>query len=272
MNLKRIFIYLSICIAVVITICSKITSLWQLWILPVAFLASLVALHLLFWLFIIIASLTATQNKEYQKPSKFHHFVLNLGYKYLVSNAGVKLFVSGIDKIPKDQPFLLVSNHLSRFDNMIQSAVLSKHKIAYISKPSNFKIPIGRRLIKANCYMAIDRENPRNAAVTIKKAQKLVLDNVTSIGVFPEGHRGDGESLQGFKPGCFKIATKTDCPIVVTTVWGTQNIHKNFPFRKTEVWFDVLDVIYPNKRKTVEISDIVHEQMQNHIKNKKGKI
>ena len=39
--------------------------------------------------------------------------------------------------------------------------------LAFISKESNFKIPIFGRIIRKCCFMAIDRSNPRKALPTI---------------------------------------------------------------------------------------------------------
>lgn len=263
-NISRVFVYLSICVAAVFTICAKVESFMELWVLPVAFLCCLVGLHLLFWIFIIAVSLTINFKKDYEKLSNFYYGVLNIGYKYLLSTARVKLFVTGADKVP-DGAFLLVSNHLSRFDNMVHSAVLSKKKIVYISKPSNFKIPIARRFMKRNCYLPIDRENARNAIVTIKKAQGFIKNGEASVGIFPEGSRSKDFELHDFKPGSLRIAVKTGCPIVVASIWGTQNICRRFPFRSTKVYFDIVDVIYPDKRKTVDLSDEIHSMIKSHL-------
>ncbi len=113
--------------------------------------------------------------------------------------------------------------------------------------------------------MPIDRENPRNALKTINHAADLILSNTTSVAVYPEGHRGTGIRLQEFKHGCLKIAVKADCPIVVTTIYGTQQIHRNFPLHRTDVYFDILDVMEPGKEKTVELSKRIKEEMQEHL-------
>lgn len=113
--------------------------------------------------------------------------------------------------------------------------------------------------------MAIDRENPRNAIKTINRAADLIASDTISVGVYPEGHRGTGANLQEFKAGCFKTAVKANCPILVTTIWGTEKIHSNFPLRKTDVYFDVLGVIYPGKEKTTALSEKVRTRMQENL-------
>ena len=151
-------------------------------------------------------------------------------------------YVSGIEKIPKDTKVLFVSNHRSNFDPIITWYILKKWKIAFVSKPSNFKIPFFGRIIRKCCFMPIDRENPRNAIITINKAAKLLKKQEVSIGIYPEGTRSKNGQLLPFHNGVFKIAQKAEAAIVVLCVTGTEKISKGTPFRRTDVYLDVLEV------------------------------
>ena len=91
--------------------------------------------------------------------------------------------------------------------------------------------------------MPIDRENPRNAIVTINRAAKLLKKQEVSVGIYPEGTRSKSGELLPFHNGVFKIAQKANAPIAVLSVNGTERIAKNIPFRKTDVYLDVLEVI-----------------------------
>ena len=77
----------------------------------------------------------------------------------------------GIDKIPKDGRFLFVSNHRSIFDPILTWYVLKDYDLAFILKAENFRIPIFGRIIRKCCFMAIDRENPRNASKPLKSGR-----------------------------------------------------------------------------------------------------
>ena len=91
--------------------------------------------------------------------------------------------------------------------------------------------------------MAIDRENPRNAIVTINKAARLMKEEKLDIAIYPEGTRNKAGGLLPFHNGVFKIAQKAGAPMAVICITGTQNIHKRTPFRRTDVYLDVLEVI-----------------------------
>lgn len=247
----------------------KITDFSQIWIFPLAFLVFCLIYFLACWLFLWLISLPISMKKEYDKPSRFYYRLFNCGYRLICSAARVRIHVTGKEKVPKNTRFLFVSNHLSRFDPMIESAVLEKTPMAFISKPSNFKIPIGRRYMKRSCYMAIDRENPMNAIKTVDRAAELISSNTVSVGVYPEGHRGTGEALQDFSAGCLLAATKAKAPVVVGTIWGTEKIHRNFPWHRTDVYFDIIDVIYSEKQRTAVLAERIKNEMEAQINERK---
>lgn len=243
----------------------NMSTLSQIWILPVCFVICIPIFSLLFWLLLWLTCFYVPVKKEYEKPSRLYQVLLNVGYWFLCSTARIKLHITGLEKMPEDRRFLFVSNHLSRFDNMVQSIALRKTPLAFISKPSNFKIPIGRHLISRCCYISIDRESPKSAMKSINRAVNLIKSDFVSVGVYPEGHRGKNYDLQEFKPGCFKVALKAKCPIVISTICGTEKIHKNFPFHRTDVYLDILECVEFSDNKTTELSPKIKEIMQNNL-------
>ena len=214
-------------------------------------LGAVLVLLLLYILFLGICSLLVSPHKEYKKNSSFYRFLLDSATAGALKLLRIKVHVSGVEKVPTDEKLLFVSNHRSNFDPIITWYVFKKWKVAFVSKESNFKIPFFGRIIRRCCFMAIDRTNPRKALSTINAAAKLLHKQEVSIGVYPEGTRSKNGILLPFHNGVFKIAQKADAAIVVLTVVGTENIHRNTPFRKTDVYLDVLDVIPAEKAKTV---------------------
>lgn len=259
-------IYLLSLIGAVCFTALTISDISRIWVLPVGFIVGTVGLSLTYWMILGAFAVFYSTKKEYEKPSALSLFLLNAAYWFVCTAVRVKVRVNGAEKIPTDRRFLFVSNHLSRFDPMIQSLVLRKTPMAFISKPSNFKIPIGRHFMNRSCYIAIDRESPRNAAKAISRAAELLKKDAVSIAVYPEGHRGTGYTLREFKPGCLKAATKTGCPIVVAVISGTEQIHKISPWRRVNVQLDIIDVIETeSKEKTVDLSEQIREEMQSHL-------
>lgn len=231
-----------------------------LWFAPLAFIVGFIAANILLWLFFILIAATAKKNPKGEKMSLFYGSILNAAIIEACGLVRIKAKATGLETLPEG-PYLLVANHRSNFDNFILSSVIRNPYLIFISKPSNFKIPFAGRLISRCRYLAIDRENPRNALKTIHKAAEMIKTVGASVGVFPEGTRGhvDGQ-VAPFSEGCFLIAKKAACPVVVASIKGSHNIHKRFPLT-TEVELDFLKVIPASEvaeKRSGELSEIAH--------------
>lgn len=196
----------------------------------------------LYVLFLGICCLFVSPKKEYEKNSPFYRFLLNSATAAAMKLLRIKIHVTGMEKLPKDQKLLFVCNHRSNFDPLITWHILKDWQIAFVSKPSNFKIPFFGRIIRKCCFMAIDREDPRKAIVTINKAAELLKREEVSVGIYPEGTRSKKGELLPFHNGVFKIAQKANTPVVVMSVTGTETIRKQTPFQTSHVYLDVLEV------------------------------
>ena len=95
----------------------------------------------------------------------------------------------GLEKLPKEGRFLFVCNHRSLFDPLMVMGYLADWNIAFISKPSNMRIPLAGDLAYAAGFLAIDRENDRAALKTILTAADYMKRDLCSIGIYPEGTR-----------------------------------------------------------------------------------
>lgn len=228
----------------------------------------ILGLLLAYVLLIIISSLFVDMKKEYERESRYYRFLLNSSTKLAAKILRIKLHVTGLEQLPQGR-FLLVSNHRSKFDPILSWAVFDKCQIAFISKPENFRVPIYGRIIHRLCFMAIDRENPRNAVKTINRAVDLLNRDVATVAVYPEGTRNYEEGLLPFHNAMFKIAQKANVPVVVVTVRNTYDIQKNYPLHRSHVYIDVVKVLSAEQVKavkTAELGDTVRELMLNKLK------
>lgn len=222
---------------------------------------------ILFILLLLFSSLFVNPKRDYQKNSTYYRWLLHTATAAALKLLGVHIHVTGMEKVPEDTRFLLVSNHRSNYDPIVTWHVFRKYDLAFVSKPENFKIPMFGRIIRKCCFLPIDRENPRNAIVTINKAAELIKADAVSVGIYPEGTRCREENMLPFHNGVFKIAKKAGVPTMVITVTGTDAIHKRI-FRGTEVELKVLDVIPADRvaaMKTSEIGDLVRVMMNHEL-------
>lgn len=266
--LKKLFIILSLMTTIIIILGCKLYTMFDFYIFIVLailiFLGLNIAYFLLYIIFLWILSLTINTKKEYDKPNKFYQRLTTLTMEMLTNYARINLTVKGKELVPHNQKYMFVFNHCSNFDPIIQSYIFRNDNLVHISKPENFKVPIAGAFIKRCGYLSVDRENTKNGLKTIIKAIKLIESDIASVGVSPEGTRNRKDGLLPFRSGCFKIALKAKCPIVVCTMRNTRNIHKNFPFKSTNVEMRIIKVLTYEEIKdlnTNEISQLVRKLM-----------
>ena len=237
-------------------------------VVPVFYLLYLVVLLLLF-----LISLLLSLKKAPNGPNRFYGWLLRENDWLLMTVLRVKIIMKGEELLPKDQRFLIVTNHRSNFDQMVMIKALKESPMIYISKPGNFRMPIAGPFIKAAGFMPINREDPKEGAKTIMKAVELIKEDKASIAISPEGTRNKGESiLLPFHPGSFQTAVKSNCPIVIASLNGTPQVHRKAPWRKTRVYFTVIKTLYPEDYQGMTTRDLANLSM-NLIKeqlNKEG--
>ena len=231
----------------------------------VMFIAGYFAGLALAWIFIDVSGrIISSKKKTYDKPSRFARFLLTQGMWYIDYHANVKLKKIGLEKIP-NEPFLLVGNHKSKFDPMIAAVVFRKRDLAFVTKDDNMKIPLASRLMWRNCYLPVDRSDKLQSLEQFKRATDLIASGASSVGIYPEGSRQEPDViLAEFHNGTFNIAIKTGCPIVMLTMRGTADIHKNFPFKRTKVQMKCVQVLYKEDydgMNATELSNYVHNIM-----------
>ena len=91
---------------------------------------------------------------------------------------------------------------------------------------------------------------------TIEMAADLIKNDQVSIAVYPEGTRNFGDGLLPFHNGIFKIAQKADVPVVICGISGADKMRKNFPLHKTDIYFEVLDVMSAETVREMRCNDI----------------
>lgn len=181
-------------------------------------LLAIIALIVLYFLFLAICAALVDTHRIYTENSPFYRAILNSATFAALKLTRVRIHVTEKEKVPANVKPVFVSNHRSNFDPIVSWYVFRKWLPAYISKDENFKIPFYGAIIRKCCFMPIDRENPRNALKTIDQAAELIKKDEVSIGIYPEGHRNPKGGLLPFHNGVFKIAQRASAPIVVLTV------------------------------------------------------
>lgn len=168
-----------------------------------------------------------------------------------------KYKVIGKENVPQDH-FVVFGNHISAFDPVILVYELRHTALSGLAKKSLFKIPFFHRWLKARRAIPMDRQNARKDAKAMIQAIKQAKEGQPMF-VFPEGTRSRTGDLIEFRPGAFRLATKSQQDIVVCKFTG-MNEHKWYHLiRKTCTvkFFPVIKYEEYKDLSTQELSDMV---------------
>ena len=261
-----IAVFSAILSAVICVVSGGFESLSWLWLLPAGWLGSFLGVIVLAFLTVLVMCACVDLEKEETKDNRFYRWML-----YMIADAAhtvlqVRVHTEGLEKLPSDGRVMLVCNHLDNVDPVIIMHQVKKlQTLAFIAKREAGKMfVVGKFMHKILCQR-INRENDREALKTILKCIDIIKKDKASVAVFPEGGIRGGNVLHPFRHGVFKIALRTKVPVVVCTLWGTQNvIHNGLRLKPTDVDFHVLGVVEPETYEgmtAVELGHLVHGMM-----------
>ena len=241
-----------------------------LWLLPVSLLGYFLLQAALVFAYLLYLCKKVDQSVPQEQDDAHYRTVANLIIESVLPILRIHIEKRGLEKMPKEGRFLLVSNHCNDSDPIILLRCLAKYQLAFVSKRENSTMfVIGPMMHKLLCQM-INRENDREALKTILKCIEIIKEDKASVAVFPEGGilTEDGK-LHHFKAGVFKIAQKANVPVVVCTLKNTKDVVKNLlRWKPSHVIMEVVDVI-PSEQvkamKTVEIAEVCHELMAQNL-------
>lgn len=241
------------------------------WAVPLVFIGLILLLVVLHIAMLALSIATVKLDKAPRDTNCFRWLIKGF-LKMALPILRVEVHITGNEKIPQDEPFLLVCNHIHDLDPAIIYYAVPDSRLAFIGKKEIREIyPFVYKALHKLNGLLIDRENNREAAKTIINATRLIKEKTNSVAVFPEGYVSHSGELLPIRNGALKIATKAHAKIVVCTVWGTKQIPKNLIRRKTDVYFDVLEVIDTvDNPHTTQHGEKISEIMQASLKQKNG--
>ena len=244
-------------------------GLHWLWVAPLSFLGFFLGLLVLAFLFILVACLIVDTQKPQEHDNRFYRTMMHLYIDMILTIARVRIHATGLEQTPKSGRFLLVCNHIHDTDPAMLLTCFRKSQLAFIGKQETRDMFMVGPMMHRILSQFLNRENDSEALKTILNCIRIIKEDEASIAVFPEGYIKPDRKLHRFRSGVFKIATKTNVPIVVCTLTGTLDIFKNlFKLKPTDVHMHLLKTIQPEEyagMTTVEIADMVYHMMADDL-------
>ncbi len=259
----RIFWVISLATTIVLSVVFPGLLLWS----PLLVLGSWLLLILGGIFFLFLVSLFCIKKPLASMESAFLRFLAYHTMDCILSLFRFRIRGEGMDKIP-EEACVIVCNHLSRFDPMVKFVLMKGRKLSFVSKIENLRIPIAGPIIHQIGFVPLDRENALRSLRSIHSAAKLISEKQYTVGIYPEGTRSRSGELLPFKEGAFVLAKRAGCPIVISTISGTDRGEKRRFFKKHEAVFRVLDVIPSRQvksKKTQELSENCRECIERNL-------
>ena len=151
--------------------------------------------------------------------------------------------VIGRENIPKDKPFIFVSNHNSHMDIAILAYAtrMGYEKFGFLAaKDYWFDNNFRRRFFKylINLIPISRKQSPESLDLDdTMKLSKAFMDLGNNIIIFPEGSRGEPGTMQRFRKGAVKFSMGLDVPILPAAIIGAD---KAWP--KGEKWMQSVPI------------------------------
>ncbi len=142
---------------------------------------------------------------------------------------GTRVSVSGIEHVPAEGAFVLVSNHQSYLDGPLLVAVMPR-PISYVVKGELARNWFfGRFLTRAGVEFVERFDVQRGVEDSRRIAQQLGSNR--PVGYFPEGTIRRMPGLLPFHMGAFVNAAEAGVPLVAVTIRGTRSILRDESWR-----------------------------------------
>ena len=148
------------------------------------------------------------------------HRCARLWSSLILRTTGVRVSVTGVEKLEQGPSYVLASNHQSIYDIPILFATLPL-QVRIPAKASLGRFPFLGWHLRRTGHLLVNRSNP--GADIVDKMRRLVSESHSLI-VFPEGTRSIDGRVGRFKKGSFLVAIDAGLPIVPISVTGSRHV------------------------------------------------
>ena len=150
------------------------------------------------------------------------HWIARVWGRSILAVSGIRVSVTGVERIANDQPYIFMANHQSNLDIPVLLGHLPV-QFRWLAKAELFKIPVFGQAMRGAGYISVDRADRPAAFESLRQAAEKIRSGY-SILIFPEGTRSLDGSLKPFKKGGFVMAIGAGVPVVPVAVRGTYGI------------------------------------------------
>lgn len=149
------------------------------------------------------------------------HWCARTWSRLILVTTGVRVSVTGLERLVAGRTYVFVSNHQSIYDIPIIFASIP-FQLRIIAKASLGRFPVLGWHLRRTGHLLVDRSRPdRDALFTWATA---LTSGGLSLILFPEGTRSRDGIVAPFKRGGFHLALASGIPVVPLSVVGSRHV------------------------------------------------
>lgn len=156
-------------------------------------------------------------NAETRRRGNWWYCFITWLVREVIYRATGGLRIQGLEHIPHDGPAIIVANHMSYLDPPALGTP-PRRWVRAMAKEELFKGPLGWLLHSIGTHPVRRGSSDTDSIkwfIEQMKQNSLVL-------MFPEGTRGDGETMGEFQSGVFMLSRRASAPIIPAGIRGTE--------------------------------------------------
>ena len=207
----------------------------------------------------------AKNTDKYSREEMYRHIQYIL--RRAIKGGNIDLKITGLENIPRENGFMLYSNHQGMFD-VLAIAATCDPPIGAVLKKELWDIPFLHQIALCTHSFAMDREDVRQSLTVIQNVTEEVKQGGNYL-IFPEGTRSrQGNEMLEFHGGSFRCATKSKCPIVPIALVDCFKVLDQKGSKTVSVQIHYLEPIYYEAyagMKPAEVAALVKARIQAKI-------
>ncbi len=149
---------------------------------------------------------------------------------WVLRSTGVNATVEGLEHVPQEGGFVLISNHESHYDGPFLCGWFPRD-FTIVAKTELFRIPIMGAGFRGFGFIEVNRADHAQSMQEMDAATRHLQQGGVVL-VFPEGHRTESGDIQEFKKGGFVMALKAQVPLIPAAIAGTREV---LPWRSVNI-------------------------------------